>query len=83
MTVANRADLDLARRLLGDRVVSEDRIREALKIQADYLEKGRSVTLEQVLYARGDVPKGSLCAAWILPESGRIDPGRGRGGLRH
>ncbi len=55
--MASRADLDLARKLLGASVLAEGQIREALEIQAELLEKGRSVGLDRILLAKGYLPK--------------------------
>jgi serine/threonine protein kinase len=54
--MASRADLELAKKLLGGGVLGEPELREALEIQQAYLEKGKSVTLERVLVAKGRLP---------------------------
>src|SRR5262245_13753532 len=63
--MASRADLELAKRLLASSVVTQDHIREALEIQEDLLKKGRIVTLERVLVAKGRISKdaGAILAA--------------------
>jgi serine/threonine-protein kinase len=53
--MASREDLELAKRLLGASVVSQEQLREALEIQEDLLKKGRAVTLERVLVAKGRI----------------------------
>jgi serine/threonine protein kinase len=54
--MASRADLELAKKLLGAGVLGEPHLREALEIQQAYLEKGKSLTLERVLVAKGRLP---------------------------
>jgi serine/threonine-protein kinase len=60
--MATRQDLDLVRRLIAARVLTEEQAREALAVQGDQLRAGRAIPIERVLYARGDVPPGSLAA---------------------
>jgi len=55
--MASRADLDLARKLLGASVLTEPQIREALEIQAELLQKGRSVGLDRILLVKGYLPR--------------------------
>src|SRR5262245_37767844 len=54
--MASRADLELAKKLLGAGVLGEPALREALEIQQAYLEKGKTVSLERVLIAKGRLP---------------------------
>jgi serine/threonine-protein kinase len=58
--MASRADLELARRLLQGAVLTEAQIREALELQGELLQKGKVVSLERVLVAKGHLPKDVL-----------------------
>lgn len=54
--MASRADLDLAKALLGAGVLGEPALRQALEIQQDLLSKGKTVSLERVLVVKGMLP---------------------------
>jgi eukaryotic-like serine/threonine-protein kinase len=54
--MASRDDLDLAKRLMTSTVLGEPRLREALEIQAELLARGKVVSLERVLIAKGFLP---------------------------
>ncbi len=58
--MASQADLALAKKLLAARVLPEESLREAFAQQAELARRGRSYPLERVLYARKDIPAGSL-----------------------
>ena len=56
--VATRGDLDLARRLLAAGVLERDAVEGLLAWQGRARERGRTVSLEEVLYERGVLPRG-------------------------
>lgn len=58
--MASKADLDLAKRLLAARVLPEESLRRAFEQQAELISQGRPYPLERILYARKDLPPGSL-----------------------
>ncbi len=51
--MATQADLDLAKRLLAANVLAPDEARDAFAVQAGLLQKGKTVSLERVLVAKG------------------------------
>src|SRR5262245_8133430 len=55
--MAGRADLELAKRLLSAGVLGEAALRESLEIQQAYVEKGKPVSLQRVLIAKGRLPE--------------------------
>src|SRR5438552_8157447 len=52
----SREDLERAKRLLGAKILGEAALREGLEFQAALLEKGKVVSLERVLVAKGHLP---------------------------
>jgi eukaryotic-like serine/threonine-protein kinase len=58
--MASRADLELAKKLLASSVVKEEQLREALGIQAQLHEQGKTVALERVLAAKGMIPREAV-----------------------
>ena len=54
--MASREDLELAKRLLGAKILGEPALREALELQAALLAKGKEFSLERVLVAKGRLP---------------------------
>lgn len=58
--MATKADLNLAKRLLAARVLPEANVREAFEQQAELARRGRTYPLARILYARKDLPPGSL-----------------------
>lgn len=58
--MATRADLELAKKLLGASVLKEDQLRDAFAAQAELLEGGKSFPLDRILVAKGYLPKTAL-----------------------
>jgi len=60
--VATKTDLELAKLLLGNRILDEEQVRQAFEQQGQWLHEGRIAALPEVLYALGLLPDGSLAA---------------------
>lgn len=58
--MASRQDLELAKRLLSARILSEDAMRGAYALLGQLAEQGKQASLEAVLYHQGLLPRGSL-----------------------
>ncbi|MDA1196149.1 MAG: serine/threonine-protein kinase, partial [Planctomycetota bacterium] len=58
--MASRQDLELAKRLLAARVLTEDQVRDCFGLIEQLAAQGRTASLEAVLYHRGLAARGSL-----------------------
>ena len=58
--MADPQDLELAKRLLSARVLSEDQLRGAYEFLGQLAQQGKRASLEAVLYHQGHLPRGSL-----------------------
>src|SRR5947207_14831882 len=53
-------DVELAKKLLAAAVLSQDRVKDALTVQAALLAQGKTVSLERVLVGKGMLPREAL-----------------------
>jgi serine/threonine protein kinase len=58
--VPSQQELELAKRLIGANVLSQEILRAAFQLQEQLREQGKRVKLDRILYAKGWLPKGAL-----------------------